>query len=384
MSHLVPFNDLERIHAPLRSDFERALQSVLRSQRFILGPDVEQFEAELAAYCSVKHAVGTSSGTDALTLALAALGVGPDDEVIAPAFSYVASASAAIPLGARPVFCDIELDAYSLCPDALRRAITPRTRAIIAVHLFGRVGLLDDVMSIAHEAGVPVVEDAAQAIGAEDARGRRAGSVGAIGCYSFFPAKNLGALGDGGACVTQDASLADQMRLLRQHGGRPKYHYDVLGGNWRLDALQAAFLRVKLPHLDAWTAQRAQAAALYRESITSDRDLAGRVHTPDEGPGRHVHNQFTVRVHHRHAVRRHMEQAGVPTMVYYPEPLSAQPCFRGRAEPAAVPRTDHACATVLSLPLFPGITRDEQLLVVKALRQAVASVPAPRLAEAAL
>lgn len=359
----IAMQDLAVEHAALRPELERAFRRVVASGQFVLGREVEQFEGEVAASLDAPYAVGVASGTDALLLALTALGVGPGDEVVTSPFSFFATAGVIARLGARPVFADIEPETMNLSVTAVRAAITPRTKVLLPVHLFGRP--VDDALfELAERAGLPVVEDAAQALGARSARGP-VGTLGTFGCFSFFPTKNLGALGDAGLVVTRDAALADRVRLLRAQGARPKYHHEILGGNHRIDALQAALLRVKLPHLSAWNARRRANAAIYDEA------LAGHVVTPRGAPG-HVYHQYVVRVPQRDRVRAALAAQGIQTEVYYPEALHLQPCFSALEYcVGSMPEAERACREALALPVHPGVDRDAALRVAEALVRAV-------------
>ena len=314
------FLDLELQFEQIRDEVMRAVTDVFESQRFILGPEVEHLEAEIAAYLGCHFAVACASGTDALILALLAIGVGPGDEVITTPFTFIATASAITRAGATPVFADIEVNSCNLCAESVARAITSKTRAIIPVHLFGLPADMDPIMGLAERHGIAVIEDAAQAIGAAY-RDRNVGTIGAMGCFSFFPSKNLGGAGDGGIVVTNDPNHADRLRLLRVHGSRHKYQYEILGVNSRLDAMQAAVLRVKLRHLNDWTELRRRNAARYRE-LFADSRVGARLALPEEPDGmRHVYNQFTVRCTERDQLREHLRREGIPTEVYYPYPL---------------------------------------------------------------
>lgn len=349
----VPLLDLRAQYATMRDEIEGAMKRVVESQYFILGPEVEALEREIAEYCGSRHAIGVSSGTDALLIALMALGVGPGDEVVTTPFTFFATAGTVARLGARTVFVDIEPGTFNIDPAGIERVLTPRTKAIIPVHLFGRLADMDAVMSIAREAGIAVVEDAAQAIGAHDAAGRRAGSIGDMGAFSFFPSKNLGAFGDAGMVTTSDDGLDRMLRQLRVHGMEPKYFHSLVGGNFRLDALQAAVLRVKLQHLDSWHEARRRNAARYRELFTQ----AGieRVVMPEDVPG-HIYNQFVIRVPDRDALREHLAAAGIGTEVYYPLPLHMQECFAdlGSRE-GDFPHSEQAAREVLALPIYPEL-----------------------------
>lgn len=360
MATPIPMNDLARIHAPLEDALIASATAVIRSGRYIQGPEVDAFEREAAAYCGAAHAVGTSSGTDALLVALMALGIEPGDEVVTTPYTFFATAGTIHRLGGIPVFADIEEESFNLDPAEAARRVTPRTRALLPVHLFGRCADMAALQTVATAHGLPIVEDAAQSIGAEAADGRRAGSMGAVGCFSAFPAKNLGALGDAGFVTTNDEALARTIRVLRVHGGSPKYHHAVIGGNFRLDALQAALLRVKLPHLDAWTAARAECAARYR-ILLADRGVDELVRLPPAGDGRHAWNQLCARATERDALRQHLAEAAITTEIYYPVPLHLQPCFRYLGHgPGDFPVAEQAARSALALPVFPGLRADEQ------------------------
>ena len=365
----VPFIDLARHHAPLRAAIVEKIVEVVDSQRFILGPGVAAFEADLAAYIGAEAAIGVSSGSDALLVALMALGVGPGDEVVVPSFTFFATAGAVARLGAKPVFADIDPESFNLAPaDAVRR-LTERTKAVIPVHLYGRVAELGELGPACRERGVAIVEDAAQAIGAADAAGVRAGALGDFGCFSFFPTKNLSAFGDGGAVTVCDAERAERVRVLRAHGSKPKYVHHVVGGNFRLDALQAAILSVKLPHLAAANERRQAIAKRYR-ALFADAGLLGddSVVAPEDGPGRHVYHQFVVRAQRRDTLREFLGERGIGTMVYYPRPLHVQDCFAELGcKEGDLPESERASREVLALPVFPELSEDEQDYVVDAM-----------------
>ena len=347
----IPFNDLERIHAPIRAEIRAAMESVIDSGRFILGPEVDAFESELAACCAADHAIGVSSGTDALIAALLALESGPGDEGSTTPFTFCAPAGAIHRGGATPVFADIDEDSFNLSAARVGEAITDRTRAILPVHLFGRCADLGALAEVAGE--IPLIEDAAQSIGARTPDGRIAGSVGALGCFSFFPAKNLGAFGDGGGVVTDSPALHERIRSLRVHGATRRNHHEHIGGNYRLDALQAALLRVKRPHLDAWTRARRENAAIY------DDGLPSWVHRPALTPG-HVFNQYVVRVSRRDELLQWLQEREVGAAVYYPTPLHHQPCFDFLDHREGdFPIAERAPQEVLALPVFPGLTPAE-------------------------
>jgi dTDP-4-amino-4,6-dideoxygalactose transaminase len=360
----IPILDLSRIHAPLAAELARDFERVLASGQFILGAEHDAFERELAAATGARHAIGVSSGTSAISIGLAALGVGPGDEVVVPAFTYFATASAVVQTGARPVFADVEPRRFGLAPDAMEAAITPRTRAVVPVHLYGLSCDMGPLRAIAERRGIPLLEDAAQAIGATDA-GCRVGSDSAGATLSFFPTKNLGALGDAGAILTGHDDVAARARLLRVHGDAGNYRHTALGTNARLDALQAAFLRTKLKHLAEWTEARRSIAARYREAL-----LGTPVVLPEEPAGaRHTYHQFTIRAPERDALLRALAERGIGARVYYPIPLPSQPVFAEQGWRAAdFPVSAELAAEVLSLPIFPGLTEGEVDRVAGAIR----------------
>ncbi len=370
----VPFFDLQRQYESIRTEIEPALARVLADQHFILGPEVEALESELAAYLGVRYTVGVSSGTDALLVALMALGIGPGDEVIVPSYSFFASAGVVARLGAVPVFADIDPASFNLDPQKAADLIGPKTRALMPVHLFGQCADLEPLLELARDHGLPVVEDAAQTIGAAY-RGRMAGSLGDLGCFSFFPTKNLGAFGDGGLVAGNDRDLMERVRRLRVHGASPKYHHALVGGNFRLDALQAAVLRVKLKHLDGWAAARRVNAGLYAAGLA---DLAGpklilpaAVHGP--GARDHVFNQYTVLLAERDRVRGLLAERGIGTEIYYPLPLHLQECFSGLGyRPGDLPAAEHCARQALSLPVFPELEEGQAGEVIAALRAVLA------------
>jgi dTDP-4-amino-4,6-dideoxygalactose transaminase len=365
----VPLLDLGAQYLPIRADILAAITRVCDSQRFIMGPEVEALERELADMLEVEDAIGVSSGTDALLVTLMALGIGPGAEVITPTFSFFATAGCVSRIGATPVFVDIDPVTFNVDPAAVARAISPRTRAILPVHLFGLVADMDPLLDSARRAGVPVIEDAAQAIGARY-HGSLAGGFGLAGCFSFFPSKNLGAFGDGGLVTTNDASLAREMRLLRNHGAEPKYHHARIGGNFRLDALQAAVLRVKAPHLSAWSDARRRNADRYR-SLFREYDLLDRAELPVEPPGyTHIYNQFTIRVTERDALREHLTTRRIGTEVYYPVPFHRQECFANLGRASDVfPVADGAAAAVISLPIYGELQPVQQRHVVASIAE---------------
>jgi dTDP-4-amino-4,6-dideoxygalactose transaminase len=365
----VPLLDLTAQYRPIREAVLAAIARVCDSQRFIMGPEVEALERELGAAIGVAHAVGVSSGTDALLVAMMALGIGPGAEVITPTYSFFATAGCVRRLGATPVFVDIDPVTFNVSPAAIEAALSPLTRALLPVHLFGLMADMDEVLAIAGRAGVPVIEDAAQAIGATY-RGRTTGGLGLAGCFSFFPSKNLGAFGDGGLVTTNDDGLARQVRLLRNHGAEPKYVHASVGGNFRLDAMQAAVLRVKAPHLGAWTDARRRNAARYR-ALFEEFGLAAVVELPVELPDRtHIYNQFVIRGARRDALRQHLESRRIGTEIYYPLPLHRQQCFAGVSRtPEPCPVADRAASTSLALPIYGELTADQQRYVVASIAE---------------
>ncbi|MGE0813642.1 MAG: DegT/DnrJ/EryC1/StrS family aminotransferase [Vicinamibacterales bacterium] len=361
----VPLLDLQAQYGPIREAVLAAVVRVCDSQRCILGEEVAALERELAEYLGVAHAVGVSSGTDALIAALMAAGVGPGDEVVTPTFSFFASAGAVVRVGARPVFVDIDPATYNLDVEAVRQAITPRTKAVMPVHLYGQAAAMDALLAVTGAHGLAVIEDAAQAVGARDGGGA-VGGFGQFGCFSFYPTKNLGAFGDGGLVTTNDPALAERVRLLRDHGQQPKYHHAIVGGNFRLDAIQAAVLRVKLPHLAAWTEGRRRNAARYR-ALFAEAGLDGVVGLPYERPGAfHIYNQFVVRVPERDRLRAWLTERGIGTEIYYPVPFHRQACFAGLGHAVdAFPNADAAAAAVLALPIFAELTEAQLRRVVE-------------------
>ena len=363
-STLFPFLDLQTQFAAIRSEVTLAVERVLETQQFILGPDVQKLEKDVAERVGCRYAFGCASGSDALVLALMALGIGAGDEVITTPFTFVATAGSISRLGARPVFVDIDPDTYNLNPEQIKPAITARTKAIIPVHLFGLVAPMEEINAIAQSNGLAVIEDAAQAIGA-GYHGSFAGNIGDVGCFSFFPSKNLGGAGDGGMVTTNDSALADRLKLLRLHGSRSKYHYEILGLNSRLDTLQAAVLRVKLRHLDEWTMARRRNASLYR-SLFAQAELEESIQLPTDPPGtHHVYNQFVIRTQERDQLRDYLHRAGIPTEIYYPVPLHLQPAFGYLGyQSGDFPNAESASRSVLALPIFPELTEEQQQSVV--------------------
>ena len=367
----VPLLDLKAQYAQIRAEVLPIIEAVCASQRFILGDHVTALEAEVAAYCASAAGIGVSSGTDALLLALMALEVGASDEIITSPFTFFATAGTIARLGARPVFCDIDPVSFNLSHQAvaefvdrhcdmkggqlINRRTGGRIKGLMPVHLYGQAADMDPLMAIARKTGLKVIEDAAQAIGTEY-KGIRVGSIGDIGCFSFFPSKNLGAFGDAGLCTTNDAQLAESMRVLRVHGGKPKYFHSVIGGNFRIDELQAAVLRVKLKYLDGWTEARQRNAAHYDAAFAAAR--LAKVITPRASvKGRHIFNQYVVRVENRDALKNHLTERSIGTEIYYPVPLHMQQCFAYLGyKDGDFPESERAAAETLALPIYPELT----------------------------
>jgi dTDP-4-amino-4,6-dideoxygalactose transaminase len=367
----VPLLDLQAQYAPLREALLRAITRVCDGQRFILGSEVEALEGDLAALVGVEHAVAVSSGTDALLLALMALGVGPGDEVVTPAYSFFATAGTIARLAARPVFVDIDPDTFNIDPVQVGRAVGPKTKAIVPVHLFGLSADIEPMVETARRAGVPIVEDAAQAIGATYGE-KPVGGFGALGCFSFYPTKNLGAFGDAGLLTTNDATLAARARLLREHGMDGQYRHVAVGGNFRMDALQAAVLRVKAPHLSAWTTARRMNASRYLR-LFREEGLSDQVVLPIEPPGRrHVYNQFVIRVSGRDGLKRHLDERGIGNAIYYPIPFHLQPCFANLGyRVGQFPHAERAARESLAIPVYAELTFEQQQTVVDAIAEFV-------------
>ncbi len=377
----VPLLDLKPQYAPLAVEILAAIGNVCASQHFILGPAVKELEASVAAYSQCRYGIGVSSGTDALLLALMALEIGAGDAVITTPFTFFATAGTIARSGARPLFCDIDPATFNLSATAVETFISQncverdgtlihvrtgnRVRALMPVHLYGQVADMAALMGLAQRFRLKVIEDAAQAIGSADAGGRRACSFGDVGCLSFFPTKNLGAFGDAGMCVTNDAALAERMEILRVHGGKPKYYHPFIGGNFRIDELQAAVLNIKFRHLDAWSAGRQGNAAFY-DAAFARAQLGNAVQTPLALPrGRHTYNQYVIRVRDRDAVRAHLAAAGVGTEIYYPVPLHLQQCFAYlECRAGDYPHSERAAAETLALPIYPELTETQLQYVV--------------------
>jgi dTDP-4-amino-4,6-dideoxygalactose transaminase len=377
----VPLLDLKPQYQPLAAEIQAVIEKVCASQAFILGPAVKELEAAVAAYSQCRFGIGVSSGTDALLLALMALEIGPGDAVITTPFTFFATAGTIARTGAVPLFCDIDPLTFNISPAAVRALIEncerrdgalvtrrgERVKALMPVHLYGQLADMPPLMELARSNGLKVIEDAAQAIGTEGPDGRRAGSFGDVGCLSFFPTKNLGAFGDAGMCLANDPSLAERLDVLRVHGGKPKYFHSFIGGNFRIDELQAAVLNVKLKHLDSWTAGR-QRNASYYDAAFGKADLGRAVQTPASSGGRHIYNQYAIRVRDRDRLRQHLAGAGIGTEIYYPVPLHLQKCFAYLGHRAgAFPQAELAAEETLALPVFPELSTDQLQYVVDAI-----------------
>jgi dTDP-4-amino-4,6-dideoxygalactose transaminase len=375
----VPLLDLKPQYKPLAAEIQAAIERVCTSQAFILGPGVKELEAGIAAYSQCRFGIGVSSGTDALLLALMGLEIGAGDAVITSPFTFFATAGTIARTGATPLFCDIDPVTFNLSPIAVKTYIQEhcerrdgelltrkgeRIKAIMPVHLYGQMADMRGLMEIAQAHHLRVIEDAAQAIGSEDSHRRRAGSYGDVGCLSFFPTKNLGAFGDAGMCVANDPTLSERMEVLRVHGGKPKYFHSLIGGNFRLDELQAVILNVKLKHLDAWTQGRQRNAAFYDEAFAR-ADLGRAIQTPVRGDGRHIYNQYVIRVRDRDLLRQHLTAAGVGTEIYYPVPLHQQKCFAYLGHRSGdFPESERAAEETLALPIFPELAAPQLQYVV--------------------
>ncbi len=371
----VPFLDLRRQYAQIRGEVESAIHRVCESQQFILGREVEDFENEIAPYLNVRHAIGVSSGTDALLVSLMALGVEPGDEIVTSPFTFFATAGAIARLGAKPVFVDVRPDTFNIDSNLVERALTKRTKGIIPVHLFGYPSEMKPLMELAKSRGLFVLEDVAQAIGAKYGE-KLVGCFGNAACYSFFPAKNLGAFGDAGLVTTEDDALAKRVRELRVHGGLARYEHQFVGGNFRIDALQAAILRVKLPHLDGWVEARRKNASLYRTDfeklgLAGPSSLEPPLKLPFESPENfHVYNQYVIRAKDRDGLLKHLREKQVATAVYYPLPLHLQPCFSSLGyKRGELPVSEALCSEVLALPIYPDLTAREQQYIVNSVRE---------------
>ena len=364
----VPLLDLKAQYATIREEIREAIDRVVESQYFILGAEVKALEKEIAAYSQCEYGIGVSSGTDALLVCLMALDLKPGDEIITTPYTFFATAGCVTRLGAKPVFVDIDPLTYNIDPAEIETAITDRTRAIMPVHLYGQMAEMDAIMEVAQKHGLVVIEDAAQAIGSEY-KGRRAGSIGHFGCFSFFPSKNLGGFGDGGMVVTNDPDLAERVNILRKHGSKPKYYHHVVGGNFRLDAIQGAVLRVKLKYLDGWSDARQRNAATYRQ-LFSQADIpaeAPGILMPTELPDyRHIYNQFIIRCPRRDELVAYLKEHHIGCAIYYPVPMHLQKCFAelGYKE-GDFPVSEQAAKETLAVPIYPELTKEMQARVVE-------------------
>lgn len=372
----VPLLDLSAQHKPIHAELMAAIERVVKSQIFILGPEVTRLEEQVAAYCQAGFGIGVSSGTDALLVALMALEVGSGDEVITTPYSFFATAGAIVRVGARPVLVDIDPVTFGIDPARIEAAVTSRTKAIIPVHLYGQCADMAAIMAVAAQHRLHVIEDAAQAIGAEYADGRRAGSMGTVGCFSFFPSKNLGGLGDGGMVTTNDAELAERIRVLRVHGSKPKYYHSMIGGNFRLDSIQAAVLNVKLKYLDGWTKRRQDNAeryrTLFRQAGLTDKPGIGLPEARYKRTGvthHHIYNQFVIRAPRRDELMASLKEQGIITEIYYPVPFHLQECFQSLGyKRGDLPESERAAQETLALPIYPELTGAQQQEVVDAIR----------------
>ncbi len=364
----VPLLDLRPQYLAIKDEIDEAIRRVVESQRFILGPEVEGLENEIARYCGCKYAVGVSSGTDALLMSLMSLGVSRGDEVITTPFTFFATIGSIMRVGATVVLADIQPETFNIDPSHVRKLITKKTKAIIPIHLFGQCAEMDTLSRIADETNIPLIEDAAQAIGAEF-NGRRAGSMGTFGCFSFYPSKNLGAFGDAGIITCNDAALAERLRIIRNQGTEQRYNHTLLGGNFRLDAVQAAVLRVKLKYLEVWTEQRRANAAYYTKQFR-DLELAGVAVPPRIVHERHVFNQYVIRAEKRDGLRSFLKENGIDTEIYYPKPMHLQECFlNGNYKKGNFPVTEASCKSSLALPIYPELLESQKYYVVSKIRE---------------
>jgi len=378
----VPLLDLKAQYRTIKEDIDKALISVAESQGCILGPEVEKLEKDLAVYLDCKYAIGVSSGTDALLVALMAIDIKPGDEVIIPTYSFFATAGVVSRLNATPVFIDSDPVTFNIDPTKLEALINEKTKAIVPVHLYGQCADMDPIMEIANKHGLMVIEDGAQAIGSQYKDGRKAGSIGQIGCFSFYPSKNLGCFGDGGLVTTNDETLYERLKIMRVHGGKPKYYHKVIGGNFRLDAIQAAVLNVKFPHLDSWTAKRQENAELYTKFF-KDHGLAeveGKlefdernkvllpepVYKKNDLKYYHIYNQYVIRVENRDELRKYMTENEIGSEIYYPVPFHLQECFADLGyEKGDFPVSESCAADTIALPIYPELTNEQIEFTVK-------------------
>jgi dTDP-4-amino-4,6-dideoxygalactose transaminase len=363
----VPFLDLKRQYDSIKEEIDQAVWGVLSHAKFIMGPEVKAFEEKVAEYCGAKSAVGVASGTDALLLSLRACGVGPGDEVITTGFSFFATAGVITRLGATPVYVDIDPDNYNIDPSQIEKSITPKTKAIMPVHLYGQCADMDPIMEVANRHNLKVVEDAAQAIGSEY-KGKKAGTLGHFGCFSFFPSKNLGAAGDGGMIVTSDTKMDELLRMLRVHGAKPKYYHTIVGYNSRLDTLQAAILEVKLKYLDGWTQKRREHAEVYNQAFQGSEIITPK----EEEFNYHIYHQYTIAVKNRDGLREVLKEKHIGHDVYYPVPLHLQECYRSLGyKEGDLPVTEAKSKEVVSIPIYPELTAEEQNYVIETVKGAV-------------
>ncbi len=360
----VPLLDLKAQYQTIKPEIDAAVQGVIDSQYFILGPDVEKFEHAVAAYSGCRNAIGVTSGSDAILIVLMAMNVGPGDEVIVPSYTFFATAGSVARLSAKPVFADINPETYNVEPASIESLITPKTKAIIPVHLYGQVCDMKPILGIAARHGIPVIEDAAQAIGSQY-QDAKAGSFGKAGCFSFFPSKNLGGFGDGGMVVTNDDALAEKIRILRAHGSEPKYYHKIIGGNFRLDALQAAVLDVKLKHLDEWTRARRANADEYDRLFKESGLAPSKITLPRRVNAGHIFNQYVVSCGRRDQLRDYLKKQNIGTEIYYPVPLHLQECFAYLGgKKGDCPRSEVAADTTMAIPIYPELTAEQKTFVV--------------------
>ncbi len=373
----IPLLDLHAHHTPIQDEILAAITRVVQSQTFVLGQEVDTLEKQIASYCQAKFGVGVSSGTDALLLALMTLGIGEKhEEVITSPYSFFATTEVIVRIGAKPVFVDIDPISYSIDPGKIEQAITPRTKAIIPIHLYGQCANMNPILNIAKRYKLAVIEDAAQAIGATYSDGRRTGNIGTMGCFSFFPSKNLGAMGDAGMVVTNDATIASRLQTLRVHGAERKYYHKLMGGNFRLDTIQAAILNVKLKYLNNWTYQRIHNASQYKSLFndsglleTKQIQLPTPVYADTKTENHHVYNQFVIRANKRDQLRTHLYEQGVSSEIYYPVPLHLQECFRNLGyHEGDFPEAERAARETLALPIYPELSNDQQAYIVNTIR----------------
>ncbi len=384
----VPLLDLKAQYSSIKKELDEALIRVAESQHFILGPEVEALEKNLASYLGVKHSIGVSSGTDALLIALMAIDIKPGDEVILPTFSFFATAGVVARMNAMPVFTDIDPVTFNIDPNDIEKKITVRTKAIIPVHLYGQSADMDPIMETAKKHSLKVIEDGAQAIGVQYRDGKKVGTIGDVGCYSFFPSKNLGGFGDGGLVVTNDDVLGEKLKIMRVHGGKPKYYHKVIGGNFRLDAIQAVVLNVKLPHLDGWSEKRRKNAESYTK-LFIEKGLAereGAISFDEKNPvllpkavyggsghkNHHIYNQYVVRVEKRDELKKYLTENGIGNEIYYPVPFHRQECFAYlKCDDKDYPDSNFAAEHSLALPIYPELTREQIEFVVNSISECI-------------